>query len=40
MIDDLRHYRAPVDAFQVIEESAAGIAFVVLLLIAAIVRPW
>ena len=26
MIDDLRNYRAPVDAFQIIEESAAGAA--------------
>mgnify|MGYP001596239160 CR=1 FL=1 len=36
MIDDLRHL-PPRDAFQVIEEVAAGIAFCVLLVIAAVV---
>ena len=35
--DDLKSYRAPVDAFQGIEEVAAGIAFCVLLVIAAVV---
>ena len=40
MLDDLKAYKAPVDAFQVIEEGAACVAFFVLLLIAAIVRPW
>ena len=39
MLDDLRHL-PPRDSFQVIEEGAACVAFVVLLLIAAIVRPW
>ena len=37
---DLSDYRSPVDAFQVIEESAAGVAFVVLLILAAMLRPW
>ena len=37
---DLKDYRAPADAFQIIEESAAGVAFVVLLILAAIVGPW
>ena len=34
---DLKAYRAPRDAFAVIEEGAACIAFVVLLVIAAVV---
>ena len=37
---DLKDYRAPVDAFQLIEESLAGVAFVVLLILAAMLRPW
>ena len=32
MLDDLRHYRAPRDAFQLIEEGAAGIALLVLVI--------
>ena len=36
---DLKAYRAPVDAFQLIEESAAGVAFVVLLILAAMMGP-
>ena len=38
--DDLRDYRAEPDAFALIEEGAACVAFVVLLVLAAIVRPW
>ena len=37
MNDDLRDYRAPVDAFALIEEGAACVAFCVLLVVAAVV---
>ena len=38
--EELKSYAAPRDSFQIIEESLAGVAFVLLLLMAAIVRPW
>ena len=38
MLDDLRHLPER-DLFQRIEEGLAGVAFIVFLLIAAIVRP-
>lgn len=38
--EELKHYRAAPDSFAIIEESAAFVAFVALLLIAAIVGPW
>ena len=39
MIDDLRHL-PPRDSFQLLDETLAGVAFVVLLLLAAMLRPW
>ena len=39
MSDDLKDYRAPVDAFLDHLEGAAGVAFVVLLILAAFMGP-
>ena len=39
MIDDLKNYSAPVDSFAIIEESAACVAFGVLLVLAAFFAP-
>ena len=38
--EDLRDFKAPVDGFQLLDETLAGVAFVVLLLLAAMLRPW